>query len=89
MTHTYIDTLPEAKVEQTIVKLREVRPDLIAGYAGGDERFALWMHLCDRRCRSLTGLETADLEDHLWRDAYDAGQSPRDAVDSAIEASGF
>jgi hypothetical protein len=51
----------------------------IVDYAGGDLRFALWLYLVKKRCVTVLGLGIFDLEDWRWRDAYDAGSSPKEA----------
>ena len=54
-------------------------------YAENDLRFGLWLYYCDKRCQRLVGLSIFDLSDHTWRDDYDGGTSPKDAVTSLLE----
>jgi hypothetical protein len=61
----------------------------LRSYARGDQRFAYWMYLVDRRLSRACGLTSTDMEDHTWRDAYDDGLSPREALADALEANGM
>jgi hypothetical protein len=59
----------------------------ILEYAGGDEEFASYLDEANRLCeRRLGGLGILDLPDYCWRDAYDDGVSPREALRAALEA---
>ncbi len=76
---TWIDTQDPEKVSTALAKLRTMSGHAAdwLNYAHGDERFALWLYLANTRCMRMAGVGVFDLADHCWRDAYDAGESPR------------
>jgi hypothetical protein len=55
-------------------------------YAEGDQDFADWLEEVDTFCEEATwgfaGIH--DLRDHMWRSAYDAGDSPKEAWANAV-----
>lgn len=51
--------------------------------------FADWLRLADRYCIGIAGVGLSDLPDTLSRDAYEAGDTPRDHVDDALLDNGF
>ncbi len=57
----------------------------ILDYAGGDGRFGLWLYLVEKRSRTALGLSIFDLEDWHWHNAYDSGESPKEAFAAFIE----
>lgn len=81
---TYIDTLRESghaqRVEEHLAKV----PDAWIEWAGGDREFALWLIYCDKRVTRAVGLGLRDMEDWLWRDAYDNNVTPANAVIDAF-----
>ncbi|CAM3437447.1 hypothetical protein [Tsukamurella hominis] len=81
----WLDTLDPTKVVTAIDQLAASAPEYIAKQAGGDVRFALWLHLVDRQLRRLVGVGHADLVDCTWRDWFDSELSPREAVEQASE----
>lgn len=56
----------------------------ITEVAGGDVRFAVWLKLIDGNLVRRVGLTHRDLEDHCWRDLFDDGLSPKDALEEAL-----
>ena len=46
--------------------------------------FEEWRRKADLACRSATGVSIDDLADWGWRDAFESGQSPAEAVREAI-----
>jgi len=88
----YLSTLDAGRVAAAIEafwRSDSAHAEELRSYARGDKRFAYWMYLVDRRLSRACGLTSADLEDHLWRDAYDTGMSPRDALADALDANGM
>lgn len=81
---TWINQQDPAKVESNKAKLRAVNWTVASRnwlhYAGGDEDYALWLALCDRRCSRMTGIGIFDLADWRWGDAFVEGYSPAEAV---------
>lgn len=61
----------------------------VVQYAGGDEAFALWLWRADVAARKNIRVSLFDLADYCYRDAYDAGDSPREVVRAALAAEGF
>ena len=51
--------------------------------------FAQWMDAVDRVLESRIGFSSGDLEDWMWRDSFEAGDSPRDAALSFLEDMGY
>lgn len=87
MPNTWIDKLPAAKLGPALAQLGE-HADRYADhlrYADGDDRFALWLALVDKRVWQLSGhaVSLFDLADWNSRDEYEAGTSP---VRGAYEA---
>jgi hypothetical protein len=80
----WISEQDPAKVESNKAKLREANWTTGSRnwleVAGGNEDYALWLALCDRRCSRMIGLGIFDLEDWRWGDAFEGDYSPRDAV---------
>ena len=60
-----------------------------AEYADGDAPFAAYLEKCDSICIGRIGLSIFDLEDIPWRDNFDDGVEPRDAVQELIEYAGY
>lgn len=58
-------------------------------YAGGDKPFAKWLGAVDALVEARVGLGIFDLEDFMWRDAFDAEQTPADAAEAFGEAVGL
>lgn len=86
---TWLDTLPAAKVEGALAKAREnnftrAGRNFLEMAGGNDERFALWLMLADNAVSRFAGVGAFDLEDYLWRDAFDNGDSPRQAARDAL-----
>ena len=59
----------------------------VRDYCGGDLRFGVWLYLVDKRCRTVVGLGVFDVEDYRWRDKYDSGDSPKEALDEFLDQS--
>jgi hypothetical protein len=57
--------------------------------AGGDQPYAIWLFLCNRRMTRAVGLGIFDIEDWSWADSYEAGEEPREAVTQALENAGM
>ena len=51
--------------------------------------FEQWMEAVNRVLKSRIGLSSEDLEDWMWRNSYEAGDSPRDAALYALEDMGY
>lgn len=81
-TGTWIDSQPAEKIEAALQRMREhpERFERTSAYAGGDERFGLWLALVNKRLSNAVGLGLFDLGDWNIRDAYDDGMSPREAA---------
>jgi len=83
--HTWIDEQEVANPEKLAAALRGYRLHKAklraAEYAGDDDRFGYWLLLVDRRLGRIIGLSIFDMEDHTWRDDYEAGMSPKDALE--------
>lgn len=90
MTATWLDTCPHQRavaiVERTLPANR-VGSRFIAAEADGDCRFGIWLLLCDNRLRTH-GMGLAALPRPAWRDLYEGGESPRDAVSMSIMLAG-
>lgn len=52
-------------------------------------RFDLWKYRVDDLLIRRVGLDSDSMEDWLWRDAFDNGMLPVDAVDEFLEYVGF
>jgi hypothetical protein len=83
---SWLDDQPAEKVEAALQSLREQAPGYIANEGTGDERFALWLRLVDKRMARVTGLGHRDIGDWHWRDAFEDGVSPSEAAREALAA---
>lgn len=85
---TYLDTLPETKVERALERARSAGFTAFGRnmleYADGDERFALWLLIADAGMSKTVGVGIFDLADYDWVSAYGSGDSPRQAVRDAL-----
>lgn len=89
---SWLDTKPPEAVAAAVEQLAQAQgahAESIRDYAGGDLRFGLWLQLVDKRCASVIGLGVFDLEDWRWRDAYDGGDSPKEAFADFVEELGI
>lgn len=53
-------------------------------YANGDKKFASWLKAVDSIIMDKVEMGLFDLPDMLTRDAFDAGESPKDFVYSTV-----
>jgi hypothetical protein len=84
MPNTWIDKQDQTEVDRLIQQMRDSDTGWeYMTYANGDERFALWLRLVDRRIQRMSGgvICLLDLGDFPSRDSYDEGLSPREGVD--------
>jgi hypothetical protein len=86
---SYIDTMDPEKVEKNLDILRGRNWQTIGSRnwlteAGGDEKYALWLALCDQKMMRLIGLGIFDITDWAWADNYEAGTSPAEAAKEAL-----
>ena len=56
---------------------------------GGEPDFAIYMFLANRYLMRSVGLGFDDIEDYLWRDAFDGDVPPREAARLALAHSGM
>lgn len=86
---TWLDAQPAEKVDASLADLRATGGERWAQRVAdvdGDERFALWLLLVDQRMQRAVGVTHRDIGDWTWRDAYDGGYSPREAMREGLEA---
>jgi hypothetical protein len=87
---TWFDRLPHPEVAQRAADcLEQLFGQEAADYvtrAGGDRRFALWLHLVDHQLAALPDLSGDGHTVMGWRDAYEQGWSPRAAAFTAWSA---
>ena len=89
---TWLDQKPADVVEaaiETLSRQDDPAAEALFSYCGQDMRFALWLSLANKRVRRLTGVGVFDLEDWRWRDTYDAGESPKEAVAEFLDEGGW
>ncbi len=53
-------------------------------YAGGNEEFAAWLEEVDALVAGKVGLSVFDLEDMLFFDSFEAGDSPEDFLSDVV-----
>lgn len=58
-------------------------------YAGNDRPFAAFLLAADQGCHARHGVSIFDLADFRWRDAFDDGLTPAEALTNALTAEGF
>lgn len=51
--------------------------------------FQRWMKQVNGQCERVTGLSTSDFEDYRWRDAYDDGATPEEALEDFFDEIGL
>ncbi|NUS44741.1 MAG: hypothetical protein HOQ24_13765 [Mycobacteriaceae bacterium] len=71
------------KVAEAAGELAARSPGYLATF-GGNVHFALYMRLVDARMRKYFGITHRDIADYLWRDAFDAGTEPDEAIKDAL-----
>ncbi len=54
--------------------------------AGDDRGFAAWLLVADAVCTRCLGLSIFDIADWGWRDAYESGMTPGEALREALYA---
>jgi len=64
-----------------------VTEDRCAEYADGNAGFAEWLREIDLSVFDLCGLAVFDLEDFMFRDAYDSGEDPGDFFEETVRPS--
>jgi hypothetical protein len=47
--------------------------------------YTAWMRQVDKHMIAAFGLSSGDLPDALWRDKFDDGLDPLDAIDATVE----
>ena len=47
--------------------------------------YTAWMRQVDKHMITAFGLSSGDLPDALWRDKFDDGLDPLDAIDATVE----
>lgn len=89
---TWLDEQPDDKIDRAMQAMLAAlasgrhREKHCTEYAGGDNRFALWLVLADVECVRITEeVGIFDIGDFLWRDNYLAGSSPKAAAREALE----
>lgn len=82
----WIESLPGPRLAQVV---EEQGDRLKERYYTDDVYFAVWMHALNRAVQRRILLHFDDLEDWCYRDAYDAGESPRDAAIEMLEDNGY
>lgn len=81
------DTLSTDRHHKLAAALNDFGADHLR-YASGDRGFAMFLLAADARSRRHHGVSIFDLEDALWRDFYDEGLSPAEALDAARDSAG-
>jgi hypothetical protein len=54
-------------------------------YAGGDAEFAAWLQRLDLMTLATYGVSVFDLVDYPWRDVYESGDEPDEALLDAVD----
>lgn len=83
---TWLDEQPGDRVATwaATIKANPERYGRVTRYADGDDAFAVWLVLVDRRITRAVGVGLFDLADWPMRDAYEGGMSPREAALEAL-----
>lgn len=81
----WIDTL-SADHHQLLMTVLDTDGAEHLRYADGDRRFAAFLLAADTLARRRLGVSIFDLEDACWRDFYDDGMTPGEALRTAREA---
>jgi hypothetical protein len=90
---TWLDKQPPRRTKDAMTRLRGlIERDAAAkqcwDYAGGEEEFALWLHITHTRCMARYSVGLFDLADFEFRSLYEAGDSPAQALAAAIAHDG-
>lgn len=84
--NAWINNLPGPRLAQVV----ETQGDALKStYMTDDVYFAVWMHAVNQAIIRRIGLGFMDLEDWLYRDAYDADMAPREAALQMLADSDF
>lgn len=78
----WTDTIPASRRAKLMTVLDEDGADHLR-YARGDRAFAVFLLVADAACRRRIGFSIFDLEDACWRDFYDDGLTPSEALAAA------
>ena len=78
----WIRTIPADRRVKLMTLLDQDGADHLR-YAAGDREFAAFLLVADAACRRRLGVSIFDLEDACWRDFYDDGLSPSEALAAA------
>ena len=78
----WTDTIPADRHSKLMATLDQDGADHLR-YAGGDHGFAAFLLVADAACRRRIGVSIFDLEDACWRDFYDDGLTPSEALAAA------
>jgi hypothetical protein len=79
---TWTTDLSQGKHDKLMAALDEHGREHLE-YAGGDRDFAAFLLVADTALRTKRGVSIFDLPDYCWRDAYDDGLTPGDALQAA------
>lgn len=86
MSDTWVDTLPQDKVDRWLSTNGEAAKK---AYYTDDARFALWMHYVNRFVMHYAGLGALDLPDYRYYDEYEVGTPPKDVAVDLLAENGF
>lgn len=81
---TWWDEQTEARRTAVTTVLDSPRGRQYLDYAHGDRGFAAWLLVADATCIRRLGVSIFDLSDWAWRDAYDDGETPGQALRDAL-----
>jgi hypothetical protein len=81
---TWTADLPQGKHDKLMAALDEHGREHLK-YAGDDRDFAAFLLVADTAARMKNGLSIFDLPDYSWRDVYDDGMTPGEALRSALD----
>jgi hypothetical protein len=84
---SWTDSLPTDRHHKLAAALDDIGADHLR-YAADDRGFAMFLLVTDYRCCRHHCVSIFDLEDALWRDFYDEGLSPAEALDAARDSAG-
>lgn len=82
----WIQNLHGPRLQQVI---EEKGDALMERHHTTDVLFAVWLQALDQAVRRRVMMRYDDLEDWHYRDAYDAGMSPKDAAVEMLEDAGW
>jgi hypothetical protein len=85
-TMTWLEELDAGRRADLRRLFRGPRAERAREHAEGDDEYGLWLMVVDIGCRKVDGRSAFDLADTTWREWFDEGLGPKEALRLALRA---